>query len=171
MILSKTIAAIGVALFFAPHVEAQDRVKSEFTSTAPKRSVILEQSKKDEIDYFRHLCRGFGGYEIIHEGADARSWINIKYRDCVVDLHDATMKMASGSFPAKANDVVEWRGVVTKGKFVPYAIMYRLAGSDEATRRERTRLIVIKLDQKKSAIVGYAQGADEDAKATKETLI
>jgi hypothetical protein len=48
---------------------------------------------------------------------------------------------------------------------VPYALIYRLAGYNEEKNQTRTRLIVIKLDKERSAIVGYAEGANEDEKA------
>jgi hypothetical protein len=62
---------------------------SEFTTTDPSKVKILEDSSGDknaEIDYFRHLCPGLGGYQVIHEGGDLRSWINLASTGKVTDL-------------------------------------------------------------------------------------
>jgi hypothetical protein len=143
---------------------APDQITSEYSST--KTGVILEQSTdKSEIDFFKKRCPGFGGYEVILQGADSRSWINLKWGKSVVDLMNPTFALAPGQFPNKANDVIEWRGIVHNGKFLPFAIIYRIAGTDEAANRTKTRLIVIKLDKANSTVVGYAQGKDEDAEA------
>lgn len=164
----RAIASLLMVLLLACHAAAGEPIVTKFTSTAARNSVALEQSKeRDEGDFFKYLCPGFGGYQLIHEGGDSRSWINIKYGKTVVDLQSATMSLAPGIFPAKENDVVEWRGIVVKGKFIPYAIIYRLSGSDAETSKLRTRLIVIKLAREKSAIVGYAEGAGEEKKAEK----
>lgn len=61
--------------------------------------------------------------------------------------------------------MVEWRGVVNGDRFTPYAIIYRLEGNDEETRRTKTCLVVIKLDGENSRIIGHTQGANEDAEA------
>jgi hypothetical protein len=81
-----------------------------------------------------------------------------------VDLYAATVKKGPGAFPHKENDVVELRGVEKDGRFTPYAIIYRLGAHDEEWYL-RTRLIVIKLDKGRSAVIGHAEGAKEDAEA------
>jgi hypothetical protein len=75
------------------------------------------------------------------------------------------MKEGNGAFPHKENDVVEWRGVEKDGRFLPYAIIYRLAAYDEERRLHKTRLIVIKLDKEHSAVIGHSEGANEEAEA------
>jgi hypothetical protein len=101
----------------------------------------------------------------VHLSGDDRSWINVRYGKKTADLYEQTMKAGPGSFPRKANDVVEWRGVERNGRFEPFAIIYRLEGNDEEKRTTKTRLIVIKLDPTNSQVIGYAEGANEDAKA------
>lgn len=143
-----------------------DGPTSKFTSTAEKDSVVLSKSgKDDEMDSFSMRCRGLGGYQLIHLGGDLRSWINVQYGKAVSDLYAETMKAGPGTFPSKTNDVVEWRGIERKGKFTPYAIIYRISGGNDETRKVRTRLLVIKLDHEHSTIVGHAEGKDEDAQA------
>ena len=70
-----------------------------------------------------------------------------------------------GFFPHKANDVVEWRGIEQNGKFVPYAVIYRLVGLTEDGKRDKTRLVVIKLDPRRSRIIGHADGDNAQAEA------
>src|SRR4051794_30305920 len=115
-----------------PLVTLADQVTSEYTST--KAGIVLEQSgKKDEIDFFKWRCKGVGGYKLIFQGFDARSWLDLEYGETFVDLRDTTFKLSPGTFPNKANDVVEWRGVVHGGKFIPYAMIYRLEGGNDQT--------------------------------------
>jgi hypothetical protein len=143
---------------------APDQITSKYSST--KTGIILEQSTdKSEIDFFKKRCPGFGGYEVIFQGGDSRSWINLQWGKVVLDLMNPTFALAPGQFPNKANDVIEWRGIVHDGKFLPFAIIYRIEGTDAATNRAKTRLIVIKLDKANSAVVGYAEGKDEDAES------
>ncbi len=149
---------------------AGERVLSKYTSTAERTSITF---KYDDAEYdrsaFSGLFRGFDGYQIEHLCADERSWVNIKFGDKHVDLYKATMEAgaATGSFPHKANDVVEWRGIEHDGHFKPYAIIYRLVGVDENGKRKRSRLIVIKLDKEHSAVIGCTEGANEEAEAHK----
>ncbi|MGI8820349.1 MAG: hypothetical protein ACR2ID_05710 [Chthoniobacterales bacterium] len=140
---------------------------SKYTSTARGKSVSFKNSEDVEgmSEGFEAVFAGLGGYRLIHAAGDERSWINLRYRGKTTDLYAATMAAGPGSFPHKANDVVEWRGVEEAGRFTPYAIIYRLAGADEETRRTKTCLIVIKLDGANSRIIGHAQGAHEDEEA------
>ena len=97
---------------------------SEFTTTDPSKVKILEDSlreKEPEIDHFKHLCPGLGGYHLIHEGGDLRSWINLEFGGRVTDLMSDTLSACRGQFPAKANHVVQWRGYRRGDTFVPYA--------------------------------------------------
>ena len=52
-----------------------------------------------------------------------------------------------------------------KGRFVPYAIIYRIAAGNDETRKTHTRLIVIKLDKERSAVIGHAEGPNEEKEA------
>jgi hypothetical protein len=61
--------------------------------------------------------------------------------------------------------VVEWRGLEKNGRFTPYAIVYGIEVGNDETRKTHTRLIVIKLDREKSAVIGHAEGDNEDAEA------
>jgi hypothetical protein len=144
---------------------AGERVVSKYTSTAEAKAIRFERDKDDPVGSFRGVFRGFEGYDLEHVGGDERSWINIRHGGKVVALYEATMEHGGGTFPHKANDVVEWRGVEKDGRFLPYAIIYRLKAGNDQTRKWRTRLIVIKLDKERSGVIGHAEGANEDAEA------
>jgi hypothetical protein len=75
------------------------------------------------------------------------------------------MEAGGGTFPHKTNDVVEWRGIEKEGRFVPYAIIYRLSAGNDETRKVHTRLVVIKLDKARSAVIGHTEGANEEKEA------
>jgi hypothetical protein len=139
---------------------------SKFTSTTEKNAVRFHREKDDPSD-FRGLYRGFGGYDLEFLGGDQRSWINIKFGKAITDLRDATMDLGAGIgfFPHKANDVVEWRGIEKNGQFVPYAVIYRIVGLTENGKRDKTRLVVIKLDKERSRIIGHADGESAQAEA------
>jgi hypothetical protein len=154
-----------VLITLASGAEAAEKVVSKYTSTARAKSL----SFKDESDVpeggFEAVFAGFGGYKLVHLAGDERSWINIRFGQNTVDLYSPTMEAAGGTFPQKANDVVEWRGTEENGRFVPYAIIYRIAAGNDETRKTHTRLVVIKLDRERSAVIGHAEGANEEKEA------
>ena len=162
-----SLAAIGAVMMAlaSQSTVAAERVVSKYTSTARTKSISFKDHSDVPEGGFEALFPGHGGYQLLHLSGDERSWINIRYGKTTVDLHAATMKEGPGAFPHKENDVVEWRGVEKDGRFTPYAIIYRLAGYDEERRLHKTRLIVIKLDRERSAVIGHAEGAREDAEA------
>jgi hypothetical protein len=161
------IAVVALALtgLAAQNASASEKGVSKYTSTARAKSISFKEDKGETTAGFRGLFPGLGGYQLEHLSGDERSWINIRYGKTTVDLYAATMKEGPGAFPHKENDVVEWRGVEKGGRFTPYAIIYRLAGYDEERNLHKTRLIVIMLDKERSAVIGHAEGAKEDAEA------
>ena len=148
---------------------ADPKPDSEFTTTDPKKVKILEDSAREkdpEIDHFKHLCPGLGGYQVIHEGGDLRSWINLIYDGSKTDLMNATLTACPGQFPAKANNVVQWRGFRKGDAFVPYAIIYRMMSSADDEKQTRLEtLIIIKLDKDKSTVVGHVPAKEGNEKA------
>ncbi|OYW78267.1 MAG: hypothetical protein B7Z37_00225 [Verrucomicrobia bacterium 12-59-8] len=160
-----TLLVLGAAAVSA----AEPKPASEFTTTDPKKVKILEDSaheKDPEIDHFKHLCPGLGGYQVIHEGGDLRSWINLIYDGSKTDLMNDTLSACPGQFPAKANDVVQWRGFRQGGTFVPYAIIYRMMSSADDEKQTRLEtLVIIKLDKEKSSIVGHVAAKEGNEKA------
>jgi hypothetical protein len=160
------IAAILASLVFAGHQAlADERVDSRYTSTAHAKALSFKDESNIPEGGFEAVFAGLGGYQLVHLSGDERSWINIKFGKQTVDLYSTTMNAGGGTFPHKANDVVEWRGVEKNGRFVPHAIIYRLAAGNDETRKIHTRLIVIKLDKERSAVIGQAEGANEEKDA------
>ena len=165
---------IRVALFVIPLVliattdragAAEERIVSKYTSTARAKALSFKEYNEESVG-FRGVFPGFGKYQLEHLAGDDRSWINLRFNGQTVDLYGATMEAAGGSFPQKANDVVEWRGLEKNGRFEPYALIYRVeAGKGDSTEKTQTRLIVIKLAGARSAVIGRTQGAKEDAEA------
>ena len=139
---------------------------SEYTSTASENCRKIGRSKGGEDDggSSREECRGFGGYTVLVVGDDDRSWIEVKYGDTISDLYEGMMEAAPGNFPNKANDTVEWRGVRRDGAFQPYARISRRSGTT-AAGKSRTRLLVVKLNRGRASVIGFAEGAGEDARA------
>jgi hypothetical protein len=167
-IIRKLVARLFVAFVLLGVVDlaqAGERIVSKYSSTARAKSL----SFKDESDIpeggFEAVFSGYGGYRLVHLAGDERSWINIRFGQETVDLYRATMNAGGGTFPHKANDVVEWRGVEKDGRFIPYAIIYRIAAGNDETRKIHTRLVVIKLDKERSTVIGHTEGANEDAQA------
>lgn len=138
---------------------------SKYSSTARSKCISYHEDGAEGDPGFEAVCHGFGGYKLEFLGGDDRSWINIRFGGERVDLYSATMEAAAGTFPNKANDVVEWRGIESHGKFMPYAIIYRVEAGNDETRKSHTRLVVIKLDGARSAVIGHAEGANEEADA------
>jgi len=138
---------------------------SKYSSTAKAKAIWFKDESNIPEGGFEALFEGFGGYKLLHLAGDERSWINIRFGKTTVDLFAATRDAGGGTFPHKTNDVVEWRGVEEKGRFVPYALIYRLSAGNDETREFHTRLIVIKLDKERSAVIGHAEGANEEREA------
>jgi hypothetical protein len=159
------IVFILVALTSSDARAADERVISKLTSTAREKSIYFKKAEGEGTGGFEALFAGLGGYQLLHLSGDERSWINVRFGKQTVDLYAATMAAGGGTFPHKANDVVEWRGVEENGRFTPYAIIYRLKAGNDETRVWHTRLIVIKLDRERTAVIGHAQGANEDVEA------
>jgi hypothetical protein len=161
-----SFAAFVVLTTAVTQIHAGDtKIVSKFSSTSSAKALSYEETGEEGDPGFNGRFRGFGGSQLEHIGGDERSWINIRYGKETVDLRDATMEAGGGTFPHKANDAVEWRGVEKAGRFVPHAIIYRLKAGNDETRVWHTRLIVIKLDRARSAVVGHAEGANEEAEA------
>lgn len=150
---------------WCPTALAEERVDSRYTSTAQAKALSFKDHSSIPEGGFEAVFAGLGGYQLVHLAGDERSWINIRFGKTTVDLYAATMAAGGGTFPHKVNDVVEWRGVEKNGRFVPYAIIYRIAAGNDETRRLHTRLIVIKLDKERSAVIGHAEGANEEKEA------
>ena len=156
-----------IGLLLTAGESPSERIVLKYSSTARAKSISFQETGEKGDSGFEGLFPGFGGYQLEFLGGDERSWINIKFGKQRVDLYSATMKAADGTFPHKANDVVEWRGLEKNGRFTPYAIIYRIEAGNDETRKTHTRLIVIKLDHERSAVTGHAEGANEDAEAKK----
>jgi hypothetical protein len=145
--------------------EAAERIVSKYTSTARAKALSFKDESNIPEGGFEAVFAGLGGYQLVHLAGDERSWINVRFGKHTADLYVATMKAGGGTFPNKANDVVEWRGVETNGRFVPYAIIYRIEAGNDETRKSHTRLVVIKLAKEHSAVIGYTEGANEEKEA------
>jgi hypothetical protein len=158
---------LATIVLIAPvsRAKAGERVVTKYTSTARAKSLSFKDESSEPEGGFEAVFAGFGGYKLVHLSGDERSWINIRFGENTVDLYSATMKAGGGTFPHKANDVVEWRGIEEKGRFVPYAIIYRLAAGNDETRKIHTRLVVIKLDHERTAVIGHTEGAKEEKEA------
>jgi len=162
-LVSTTSLILGLLL--TAGASPSERIVSKYSSTARAKSISFQETGEEGDPGFHGLFPGFGGYQLEFLGGDERSWINIKFGEQTVDLYSATMQAANGTFPHKANDVVEWRGVEKNSRFTPYAIIYRIEAGNDETRKTHSRLVVIKLDRERSAVIGHTEGANEDAEA------
>lgn len=147
---------------------ADSKAVSEFTTTAEKKSKLLEEGN----DSFKYRCPGLAGYDVIYEGGDGRSWINLVYDSEQTDLMNDTLNACPGTFPSKANDVVQWRGFRQGGKFIPYAIIYRMKSMNEETGKPVETLVILQLAGAGSRVVGKvpASKGNEAAEALADKL-
>lgn len=141
---------------------------SEFTSTAESKSKLLEEGN----DSFKYRCKGLAGYDVIYEGGDGRSWINLVYDSEQTDLMNDTLNACPGTFPSKANDVVQWRGFRKGGTFTPYAIIYRMRSMNEESGKQTETLVILQLAGAGSRVVGKipASKGNEAAEALADKL-
>ena len=167
-VVGRFVGSALAVIVFASWCEsalAEEKIDSRYTSTARAKALSFRDESNIPEGGFEAVFAGLGGYRLVHLAGDERSWINIRFGKETVDLYSATMAAGGGTFPHKANDVVEWRGVEKNGRFVPHAIIYRLAAGNDETRKIHTRLVVIKLDKERSAVIGHAEGANEEKEA------
>ncbi len=167
----KPFLSTSVLVLLSAVVSLAQKPASEFTTTDPKKAKVVYDSAKDpeaEIDGFEHHFPGLGGYKVIHEGGDLRSWINLVYARKKTDLMSDTLSRCPGQFPAKANNVVQWRGYRTATGFAPYGIIYRMMSSaDDAKQTRLETFIIIKLDGAGSRVVGSLSAREGNEKAEK----
>ena len=149
--------------------EPKPAIISKHSSTAEKdgKTLDLSTSEDDLGEWSSHIFPGFGGYSPILQFDDARTWIDLKYGKEIIYLFDPTNDAAPGHFVHKANDVIEWRGRIINGKFVPHALIYRISGVDENGLNLRTRLIVFGLNKGTVTCLGHTEGTHEDTEAKK----
>jgi hypothetical protein len=163
------LSAAFALMSLACSVSAAEPV-NEFTSTAEKKSKLLEEGD----DSFKYRCKGIAGYEVIYEGSHGRSWINLVYDSEQTDLSDEILEACPGTWPVKANDVVQWRGVKQDRQFVPYAVIFRMASVlDEASGKKTETLVIIKLAGAGSQVVGKVpsnKGGNAAAEALADKL-
>jgi hypothetical protein len=149
----------------SPAFAGGEKPMSKYTSTARSKALSYHETGEEGDPGFQALYPGLGGYKLEFLNGDERSWIDVLFKGGSSDLYSATMEAGGGTFPHKANDVVEWRGIERGGKFVPYAVIYRIEAGNDETRKTHTRLVVIKLDGANSAVIGHTEGANEEAEA------
>lgn len=143
---------------------------SFYSTTDFKFAAVISSSELEEdpeIDYFRHICPGYGGYELVHEWGDARSWLNVKKGEVETNFYQQTMTHAGGSFPVVANGIIEWRGTIKGESFHPYAIIYRIEASGEEPNSVISKLFVIALNKGNAEFLGAVSGKDENDRARK----
>lgn len=163
MLTHLTHLVIGLTLIAssssAAHAKARDKVDSVYTNLTGCK--VLEQStEEDDIDFFTEECPGIAGFKVHHVGGDARSFIEISRENEPASdlLWIQTMNAAQLFFPAVSGSKLEWRGTVKRGKFVPFAFIYRIAGqTPEDELKTVERLIVGKIGEKDICIFGSVQ--------------
>lgn len=129
--------------------------------TSLKECRIIESSDQEadaEIDYFSAECPAREGYRILHIGGDSRSWLVIKSGEkTLIDLYTDVMRHQPGAFPFVSGDVAEWR---YKGDSL-VALIFRIAGSDLETDKIKSRLVVVRIDEKQTCVTGVASTNEE----------
>ncbi len=168
-------ALIAFAVSFAAPLRAGDRVVSAFSSLNGKHAVGVTDSESDkdaQIDSFSNICPGFAGFELIHLGGDLRSWLKLRKGKTETELNgflNLLPKECAWEFPSVTGELVEWRGVLKGEVFHPYAIIFRVSGSDSSKGDKpvtHSCLVVASIAADGTAkLVGAAMGKDEDKKA------
>lgn len=79
-------------------------------------------------------------------------WVNVVYDSEEIDLKGATFSACPGEFPHKTNHVVQWRGYRKGGKFMPYAMIYRM--TSDVNGKSVETLVVVQLSGSGSRVIG-----------------
>jgi hypothetical protein len=144
--------------------------ENEFTTSAEKKGKVTSTGD----DWIVVELPGLAGYKVLFKEDGGRGWLDLSYggksTELISDIHGA----CPGTWPNKANDVVQWRGIRAKGKFMPYAMIFRMQSTvDEATGKKAETLIVIKLNGAASKVVGSVpsnKGGNAAAEALADKL-
>lgn len=166
--LLTTALSLLIALGAVPMACAKG--DSEFTTSAAKKGKILKQGD----DSITIELPGLAGYKVLMREEHGRGWLDLTFGGKTTDLMNDIFNACPGVWPRKANDVVQWRGTRTKGKFTPYAVIFRMVSKkDESTDMRTETMIVIKLDGANSKVMGSVpsdKGGNEAAEALADKL-
>ena len=165
-------AAFFMFVALLPIGAAETKTDSEFTTTAEKKSKLIEEGS----DFVKLECPGMAGYKVIFIESDGRSWIELSYGGETTSLRDDTFNACPGMWPNKANEVVQWRGIRKGGKFIPYAVIFRMQSIEDEAQPDKTTetLVVIKLAGADSRVVGHVasnKGGNAGAEALADKLV
>lgn len=144
-----TVFALVVALH--PSIGADPKPDNEFTSTAEDKSKVLEVGD----DFVILECAGMADYKVIFKDDQGRSWIDLSFDGKETEMMTDIFNSCPGTWPSKANDVVQWRGIRKDGEFSPYAVIFRMQSVEDESKPDKTEtLVVVKLDGADSKVVG-----------------
>lgn len=157
--------ALSLLITLGAFSTASAKGDNEFTTSAEKKGKVLEEGE----DSVKIEFPGLAGYKVIFREENGRGWLDFSFGGKTTNLMNDIHNACPGTWPRKANDVVQWRGTRTEGKFNPYAVIFRMASKeDESTDKLTETLIVIKLDGANSKVVGKVasnKGGNEAAEA------
>ena len=166
------MALMGLAL--AGTAQAASHTSHYTTLTNCKVIGSSENEPEPEIDWFKSVCPGREGFDVIHAGGDARSWIGLVKKgasyDSGVEYYEQLMTWNFGQFPTVAGEKLEWRYVGQKLT----ALIVRTDGYDPDADKTNQGLVVLRVDletPEKACVIGQttsnaeARRIADDAKA------
>lgn len=139
--------------------------RSEYTPLDDSKCQLITSSARDpqaKIDYFAKKCPAIEGYEVMHEGYDARSWIVIsKGKKDLFNYTHFWDRYSPGSFPYVTGKSLEWR---FNGSHL-IGVIFRVEGTDvNPPYQAKSRLIVVRLTSDKGCVIGMSASNEEARK-------
>jgi hypothetical protein len=161
------ITLLSASAIAAGNQKITERVVGVSTPVSEESCILLDADslhKNPEIDFFDSECPGLGGYRIRFKGGDIRSAIDVSYNKSTLDGWNSTYE-SHGQFPNVEGSGIEWRVVVKSNqngdtKSIPYALIYKVTGTDPDNMDKLLSHYVVKLAQEKSCAFGYVHEKD-----------
>lgn len=156
--MNKLIATFVAFFLVSLSAHAKTQTGSVYTDIKADCITVSNATEKAPIDFFTSECKAFAGFTLKISGGDLRYGPELKFEGAEIDLQ------RPGRFHDMASQKVEWVYDLTQdeegsGSLAFKALIYRLSVSDATgdASRDQALLYVVRLNGKKSCVIGTAQ--------------
>lgn len=160
-ILKMMILSLGLSHSLSMAAETTSW-KSVYTDTETDCVVWANSNQKAEIDFSKHECKSFGGYQLYIEGADLRYSPTLEFKGKTVFSH------REAAFHNLNSTKVEWvylqhEDETGRGQIEWKGFIFRLAVARDDGGRDDSKLYAVRLNANKTCFLGEAKN-NEDAR-------
>lgn len=160
--MKNTVILLSVLL--SSTVFAKTETRSIYTDLKNDCIVVSLPTELAPIDFYESECKAFGGFALKESGGDLRYGPELSYGGQEIDLQRPP------AFHGMGSQKIEWVYDLTRdeeglGKLNFKALIYRLSvANPDGLSADTSVLYVVKLDGKKSCVIGTAKTNEEARK-------